>query len=231
VLKAARKKLGICMSYCVFVDLDETLIKAKSMMAVINEYYHMNSRFKLVAKIKFHIFKMNLCRFAIKNPDRNKLNRFYYEMLAGFSVKKITQASQHWIKVNYNELFNFRILEEIKKHRDANAEIIIVTGSFIQCVKPIADYLRIQNIICTELEVKCGHFTGNMLSCPVIGEGKAKAINQFVQDNSLSLSNSYAYGDHDSDIPMLSLADNPVAVGNNKELIDFAKKNKWLVIN
>ena len=219
------------MSYCAFFDLDETIIKAKSMFAVIEEYYRLNSRFKLLAKLRFLDFKICLSKFAIKNPDRNKINRFYYEKLSGFSLIKMNMAGKEWVARNKDNIFNSKILMEIERHRKCNAEIIIVTGSFNECAKPIADYLGINHVICAELEEIDGLYTGNMLSQPVIGEGKARAIVNFIKEKELSLCNSYAYGDHDSDISMLSLADNSVVVGNNCRLVEHAKKQNWLVIS
>ena len=70
---------------------------------------------------------------------------------------------------------------------------------------------------------------GAMLGEPTIGEGKAIALCQFLQVHGLSMHGGFAYGDHDSDIPMLSLADHPVAVGSNAALLDHARRHDWRI--
>lgn len=219
------------MSYCVFFDLDETVVKAKSMLEVVREYYRQNSIFKSFGKARFIWFRRKLICYERRDSDRVNLNKFYYKQLAGMSKIKMCQASKKWLNDNINTIFNPVILNEIEEHRKFGAEILIITGSFFECAQPIANYLNISNVICTQLEEKNSLYTGKMLNDPIIGNGKKMAILEYVKQHKFSLKGSYAYGDHHSDIPMLSLAEHPVVVGCDDKLLEHAREKGWLVIN
>jgi len=210
------------MSYCVFFDLDETIIKKKSMLEVIKIYYKENY-------LSFIDLEKSLLQYKSNNKNRSDLNSFFYSQFRGISVRKMCKVSQEWFVDNINTIFNSFILSEIKKHQELGADIFIVSGSFFECVEPIANHLNINHVICTKLEQEIGIYTGKMLSDPVIGKGKELAILNYIKNHKFSLKNSYAYGDHSSDIYMLSLVENPIVVGANQKLLKYARKEGWLI--
>ena len=53
----------------------------------------------------------------------------------------------------------------------------------------------------------------------------------YVQEKNLTLENSYSYADHVSDIDILQLAEHPVAVYPDRNLLKVAKINNWKIIN
>lgn len=219
------------MKYCAVFDFDETIIKTKSMIVIMQEYYLHNSLMKCFGYIRFKLFQLRLLNFSKKNNDRTELNRFYYQQLTGISAKKMLRTSENWFAKNKEKIFNLRVLAEIEKHRKCNAEIIVVTGSFYECIAPIINYLGLKHVICALLIKKNDIYTGEMEGIPTIGQRKADALKAFLKHYGFSLQHSYAYGDHESDISMLSLADNPVAVGKNVVLQKHARENNWLIID
>ena len=58
------------MSYCVFFDFDEIIIREKSMLAVLEEYYPQNSIIKLWENMRFRSLIKQLDNFLQKNSDR-----------------------------------------------------------------------------------------------------------------------------------------------------------------
>jgi HAD superfamily hydrolase (TIGR01490 family) len=135
---------------------------------------------------------------------------------------------EQWFEMHGKELLDNKMVREIKFHQEQGAKVVIVSGSFEQCVSPIAAHLNVDRYICSQLETKNERFTGKLLNGPVIGEGKAKAIRQHLSDEAnVDLNMSFAYGDDVSDIPMLSLVKNPVVIGKNEALIQYANENNW----
>lgn len=218
------------MTYCAIFDLDETLILKKSMFEVIKEYYLLNSSDEATANHQFNTWQSKVQAYALTHTDRTQSNRYYYQLMAGLSISKVLDASRSWFIKNKNSLFNPPILRAFKDHKAHGAEIIIVTGSFFECVAPIVNHLNVSHLICAHLEIVNDRYTGIMLSEPTIGKGKASSLLKYIDQHQFSLINSYAYGDHDSDIPLLSLATHPVAVGNNTKLLQHAKKYAWSII-
>lgn len=217
-------------NYCAIFDFDETIIKFKSMFGVLEQYFINQSDCKDIGKRKFKEFKENLLKFSKACENRSELNIFYYQQLAGVLVKDIQLAAKMWFIKNRENIFNNIVLKEITYHRKYGAKIIVVTGSFIECITPITEYLGITHIICSKPEKISGIYTGKILSEPVIGSGKKSQLIKYLKIKNLSLNGSYAYGDHETDIPFLSLAENPHVVGNNKILRSYAMENDWAII-
>jgi HAD superfamily phosphoserine phosphatase-like hydrolase len=122
------------------------------------------------------------------------------------------------------------VVSALTSHQKNEATIIVVTGSFYECILPIVTCLEIEHVVCAKLEKVSDCYTGKMLSEPTIGKGKANALKEYLKDKKLSLEGSFAYGDHESDISMLSMANYPVVVGNNPILARHGKHHGWKFI-
>ena len=64
----------------------------------------------------------------------------------------------------------------------------------------------------------------------VYGEGKVAAMRRFADEHQIDLSQSWAYSDSVSDLPMLRLVGNPVAVNPDAELARIAADRGWRVL-
>ncbi len=212
-------------NYSVFFDLDETIINGKSMLLAL-EFYFKNDK-----KIYENILS-DIKNYSEKNKNsREKLNQYFYTKFSDFDENLMKEKCQEWFLKEGEILLNKSVIEEIKFHQDNQALIIIVSGSFKECVQPMADYLNIEHVICNQLEVVNGVYSGKLLNRPVIGHEKANRIKEFIQYKNMNFMGSYAYGDHISDLSMLMLADNPVIVGTDPQLMAYGQINGWKVIN
>lgn len=214
---------------CAVFDLDETLIRPKSMIAVLEQYQRSVAASPDQAERRIRDVRANLTWFVERNPNRVAQNRYFYRQLAGIPVGDMARAAQQWFEANRALLYHDTVVAQLKAHQKEGAIVIVVSGSFAEAIAPIAADLSIDHAVCARLEQRDGRYTGAMLGEPTIGEGKAIALRQFLQANGLSMRGGFSYGDHESDIPMLSLADHPVAVGSNAALLDHARRHDWRI--
>ncbi|MEY4366546.1 MAG: hypothetical protein RLZZ305_1890, partial [Actinomycetota bacterium] len=75
-----------------------------------------------------------------------------------------------------------------------------------------------------------GRYTGELDGPFVYGEGKVEAIAGVSELLHLDLSESWAYSDSSSDLPMLRAVGNPVAVNPDSRLAKVAKEEGWRVM-
>ena len=61
-------------------------------------------------------------------------------------------------------------------------------------------------------------------------EGKARALRELAAAEGIDLAASWAYSDSESDLPMLRLVGNPVAVNPDTELGRIARAEGWEVL-
>lgn len=74
-----------------------------------------------------------------------------------------------------------------------------------------------------------GKFTGTIADEDLIFN-KAAVLQRALRKENLTLEDSVAVGDTESDIPMLEMVARPVAFNPNKKLFDHAKRRGWKVV-
>ena len=72
-------------------------------------------------------------------------------------------------------------------------------------------------------------FTGNVVSEELISD-KSAIVRRAAEKHGLTLEGSYAVGDTEGDIPMLSIVENPICFNPNAKLAKVARKNGWTIV-
>ena len=84
--------------------------------------------------------------------------------------------------------------------------VAVVSGGFIEVVRPLADELGITHARANALEIEGGVLTGRVLGEIIDREGKARALARFAELAGLPLERTVAIGDGANDLDMLALA-------------------------
>jgi phosphoserine phosphatase len=74
-----------------------------------------------------------------------------------------------------------------------------------------------------------GKFTGVTLHKEEI-DNKANILRRFIENEHLSLADSYGVGDSESDIAFLTFVENPICFNPNSKLYAHGKKAGWKVV-
>ena len=201
-----------------FFDVDETLINMKTMFNFYQFWQSHNFRYiPQIAKFKFIFFKKKI-ELLGKKSTREDVNIFYYSKFKGVEEKEILDATEKWWKCisKRKDLFQYRVIEQFDDLKKNGFVTVLVSGSLNHCLTPIKEKLGADFLISTNLESKNGILTGKICGEPNIGEGKVREILSFdkQQPHDIDWNNSYAFGDHASDIPMLKLVGNKYIVVN-----------------
>lgn len=119
----------------------------------------------------------------------------------------------------------------LEQHHAAGRETWIVSASPIEIVEPLAIALGMTGGIGTVGEVENGVYTGKLSGPFCYGEGKAEAMTALAAQRGIDLSNSWSYSDSVSDIPMMRIVGNAVAVNPDTELAQLARQKGWPVVS
>ena len=93
-------------------------------------------------------------------------------------------------------------------------------------VEPLAELLEV-DVDCAHLLTRDGRLTGDLQSPPAAGEARATLLEEYAARHGLDLSESFAYADGISDLPMMELAATPVAVNPDARLSQVAGQRGW----
>ncbi len=118
----------------------------------------------------------------------------------------------------------------LDQHHAAGRETWIVSASPIEIVEPLAHALGMTGGIGTVGEVENGVYTGKLSGPFCYGEGKAEAISTLAIQRGIDLANSWSYSDSMSDLPMMNIVGNAVAVNPDAELTALSRQKGWPVV-
>ncbi len=113
----------------------------------------------------------------------------------------------------------------IEQHRQAGAELVIITATNTYITRPIAHRLGIADLIGTEPVYANGRMTGEIDGTPCFQQGKVTKLNQWLADRAVS--ESWFYSDSANDVPLLEWAHHPVAVDPCPRLRSIATERGW----
>ena len=122
------------------------------------------------------------------------------------------------------------MLREAWGHQDAGRPAYIVTAASQELAETLAHVLVFEGGIGMRSEVRDGVYTGRPAGPFTYREGKAEAIRELAQREGIDLSQSYAYSDSESDLPMLRAVGHPVAVNPDAELERVARAEGWRIM-
>jgi HAD superfamily hydrolase (TIGR01490 family) len=114
-------------------------------------------------------------------------------------------------------------------HLDRGQRVWLITAAPVEIATVIARRLGLTGALGTVSEHVDGVYTGALVGEMLHGEGKAVAIREIAERESLVLDDCYAYSDSSNDLPMLSLVGHPCAVNPDSTLRAHAKANGWRV--
>lgn len=117
----------------------------------------------------------------------------------------------------------------VEAHQRAGHTVAIISSATRYQVEPFARELGIDLVMNTELEVKDGVFTGEVIHPTCYGEGKAIAARQIAEQEGVDLDESYFYSDSHEDIQLLEAVGRPRPLNPNRQLAQIAKERNWPV--
>lgn len=210
----------------VFSDVDETLIRVKSMFRFLEFYLEQRGE----PTATYERLVAGLRKSARQGASRSEINRGYYRLLRGESARRLSDAGRAWFFAEWNEspdgLYVPEVEDALTGHRKLGHEVALVSGSFFACLDPIASDIGADRVLSTRPVIRRGELTGEVLA-PMIGPAKGRAVRLSGLLGGFDLARSAAYGDHISDLAMLQEVGRPVVVGDHPELLAHARSAGW----
>jgi len=153
-------------------------------------------------------------------------------MIKGWTIEEGSAAFQ-WLALEY--LLSTQradVVARLRQHQAAGDKVVLVSASFTPCLEIIGKELGADGIIGTQLEIKDGLYTGNIIPPVIKGVDKVKFARAFFTSQNMDVdwSASHAYGDSLSDQDMLTLVGHPIVVYPARKLYELAQQQRWEVI-
>lgn len=208
-----------------FFDLDKTIIATSSAFAYGREFLS-NGLISRQEAWELYLTKASYMLMGQSSEKMDTTRDSLAQMVAGWSVEEIERITTETMRTVVTPAIYAEARELIDWHKAQGHDVTIISASASILVEPIARELGVDRVVATEMEVENGKLTGRITRY-LKGPAKAEAVTRFVEDQGYNLAESYAYSDSATDIPMLELVGNPVAVNPDRALKKHAMANGW----
>jgi HAD superfamily hydrolase (TIGR01490 family) len=211
-----------------FFDLDRTLIKRSSVLALAGSFRRRGliSRLDLVKSAFWQLL------FILRGASAERVRSAAEDgmkMLDGFSVEEMQHIVGDAMETVLRPLVYEEPLHLVERHRARGEQVYIVSATLQEIVQHIADDLGFDGAIGSTCEIVDGVYTGRTLRA-AHGEGKARALRELAAAEGLDLAESTAYSDSYSDVPFLEAVGHPVAANPDRKLRRIAAERGWPVV-
>ncbi len=208
-----------------FFDLDRTIIAGFSAVAFLGQWI-LSGRMSaadlaktLAVATQFEMGQIGFSAFVTGTADvlRSFSEEEYREMAAGVFTG--------WLAGDiYPEA---RAL--VRAHQRKGHTVAVCSSATRYQIEPIAADLGIEHILCTDLEVVEGRFTGEVLHPTCFREGKAIHARRLAEEHGLLFEESYFYTDSRDDLSLLNIVGKPRPINPDNALAKIAAKRGWPV--
>jgi len=219
-----------CVAAAAFYDLEGTLVSTNLVHTL--GFYAKNQPSLISSLRKSASTLLSLPLFAVTDQySRKVFNDLFFKRYKGESEDRLRFFAGELFEEVLKPAVFPGTFELIEKSRSLGLRQVVVTGALDFTVKPLMAYLGIEDYVANRLEFVNGVATGRLLPPVLAAATKASWIRTFAEREGLSLSDSYAYSDSMSDLPMLSVVGHPAAVNPDMRLRQTALHHDWPILN
>ena len=212
-----------------FFDLDRTLMSGSSGA----QFGRAAFRNGMVSRRVMTGWAIDHLRFRLRGASDEQteaLVREVSELLRGVPERDLRRMVPDLIAGILPRIYP-QMLAEVRSHQDAGRPAFIVSAASHGIVELLARVLDMEGGIGSRYEVDAeGRYTGKLLGGLNYGVQKIAPMRAFAAAHGIDLDRSWAYSDSASDLPMLELVGNPVAVNPDAELLALARERGWLLM-
>ena len=212
-----------------FFDLDKTVIAKSSALAFGRPFYRdgLISRRDVVksayAQLMFRLGGGGDEVAMARTRD------YLAALTKGWRVEQVQQI----VAETLNELINPYVYAEaatlITEHQAAGRDVVLVSASGDEMVRPIGELLGITDVIATRMSIVDGRYSGE-IEFYAAGANKVRGIEELATVRGYDLADCYAYSDSATDLPLLEAVGHPSAVNPDRSLRRAAVENGWPIL-
>lgn len=170
-------------------------------------------KMKLVPKIRMQHRALESYVLSFKGYSKKDIDGFFADVAKSMSTELRTT-----------------LLEKIKELKDENYYVVLISGAFIPLLESLFKGVGFDYIVGSKI-----HYKGETLDYKsrferVFADRKIDIIKEHFKNKEVDWKNSQAYSDSITDIKMLELVGQPVAVTPDNDLLSVAQDKNWKIL-
>lgn len=209
-----------------FFDLDKTII-ARASVGAFRRPFRARGLLTRRGLVKVICGELIYLHLGASEQRLERLRESGLRLTKGWSQSEVSEIVQEALEEIVEPIIYAEALELIEKHHEDGHIVILVAASPEEIVVPLGRHLGADHVIASRAEVNADDRYTGAISFYAYGANKADAIRALARNLEIDLGRSYAYSDSVTDIPMLEIVGNPVAVNGDRALTRIARARSW----
>ena len=201
-------------------DFCETIVKFQTADAFVHFVRHRSNdqRMNFINKIHLLLIKTRIIAILEYLFPKSSINkRLILFQLKGFSKSKLNEYAKLYYFDRIKPGFIKSILLELIRKKEEGYRIFVVSGGYDIYLNYFVEEFNIDGLFSTLIQYDGADFcTGKIDGFDCLWNNKVKLLESYFRSEYIDKSNSVAYSDSVTDIPMLNWVQNGIVVSNNK---------------
>jgi HAD superfamily hydrolase (TIGR01490 family) len=210
-----------------FFDFDETLLDTESSRLGIEYLWQrrlVSPAFILKAFIAGFLYRRHLI-------SDERTAKILLRLYRNRQLEEFKEGAASFYREILKPRLAPRILAKANAHRDQGHVMVLISGSIRYMLEPVAQDLGFEHLLCTDLEKGAnGLLTGRPAGPLCLDTTKRYLATNLAQRTGIDLQRSYAYGNHQADLPLLEVVGYPHAVEPTGPLLKVAVAKNWPIL-
>jgi HAD superfamily hydrolase (TIGR01490 family) len=213
-------------------DFDGTLYQNETFDFMMKHLKNHSEYGKLYSKFFRRIlpvytgYKMKLVPSPVM---REKSMQAYLSPFSGFAEAELTRFFGE-MAAAMRSGFNPEVVRRVRDHAEAGDRVMLVSGAFTPLLREAVKDLPFDDVIGTDIPYSRDTYDSRNPIYHIRSERKNERILAALGDTQVAWEESSAFGDTLSDMTVLELVGNPVAVRPEKGLRNIAAEREWEII-
>jgi HAD superfamily hydrolase (TIGR01490 family) len=216
------------MTIGAFIDIDGTLYRDSLMI----EHFKKLVKYEVIDPILWHSHVKHTREIWLKRMGEYdafmlEIAEIYTNALKGMNEQKLDFISDQVIKLQGDMVYSYT-RERIMWHKRKGHKIFFISGSPNHLVSKMAEKYEATDFRgSVYLLDEDGNYTGEVI--PMWDSHfKNLAMDNFIKKYEIDPESSFAYGDTNGDLSMLTKVGNPIATNPTRELLESIKSSEQL---
>jgi HAD superfamily hydrolase (TIGR01490 family) len=212
-----------------FFDLDKTILAKSSSFAFARPFYKEG----LIGRsdvVRSAYAQFVYLASGADHDQMETMREYMSKLVTGWDAVKVQAIVGETLDDIVDPMVYEEAVQLIEEHKAAGREVIIISSSGTDIVEPIGQRLGVDLAIGTQVAIEDGQYTGEILFY-AYGPNKAEAMRTLADERGYDLSESFAYSDSFTDLPMLEVVGHPFAVNPDTELRKYAIEHEWAILD
>lgn len=206
-----------------FFDFDGTLISGFSVFSFIQEQIRQGS----LSPREITELVATMASYGVGQLGFSGLIVAAAQMLRGVSEQSYANFGEEVFEKHLARQIYPESRSLVEAHLRKGHTVAIISSATRYQIEAAAADLGIDTILCTELVVENGEFTGRVVRPTCWGQGKVAAAERLSKERGVHLEESFFYTDSHEDLALLERVGKPQPLNPNDKLARISERRGW----